>query len=142
MADQVHVKQQVVKDFTLEIPVKDIQQSAEWYVNYLGFELVEPVLGIAELRLGSGCRICLFQPDHTDETSYWYVKDRDNYRVRVCLRVPDLEQLHSRLSEAGVNVSPIEGDIGCGWAFHFHDINRNKLVAWGGYTKEHVWFYE
>ncbi|SEO00520.1 VOC family protein [Paenibacillus sp. OV219] len=40
MAEQTSVKQQVVKDFTLEIPVKDIEQSAKWYVDYLGFELV------------------------------------------------------------------------------------------------------
>lgn len=142
MAEQASLKQRVVKDFTLEIPVKDIKESASWYANYLGFEVVEPILGIAELKLDSGCRICLFQPDHADESSYWYVKDADNYRVRVCLRVPELEQLHIRLVEAGITVSPIEGDIGCGWAFHFHDINGNKLVAWGGYTKEHVWYYE
>lgn len=132
------VMDRIVKDFTLEIPVKDIEQSVEWYVKYLGFDLIPPVLGIAELKLDSGIRICLFRPDQTDESSYWYVKDADNYRVRVCLRVSDIEQLHKNLSESGAKVSSIEGGPGCGWTFHFHDINGNKLIAWSGYTKEHA----
>ncbi|RAV23405.1 VOC family protein [Paenibacillus contaminans] len=132
----------IVKDFTLEIPVKDIAQSAEWYEKYLGFELVPPVKGIAELKSASGFRICLFRPDQTDEESYWYVKDADNYRVRACIRVSEIEQLHKSLMESGVKVSDIEGGTGCGLTFQFHDVNGNKLIAWSGYTKEHDWYYE
>ncbi|TMV45963.1 VOC family protein [Paenibacillus mesophilus] len=32
----------IIKDFTLEIPVRDIAQSVEWYSRHLGFELVPP----------------------------------------------------------------------------------------------------
>lgn len=137
----MHTDQGIVKDFTLEIPVKDLEQSVDWYMRHLGFELIPPVKGIAELKLASGFRICLFRPDHTDETSYWYVKETDNYRVRVCLRIFDIEQLHKQLLESGVKVSDIEGGPGCGWTFEFYDINGNKLIAWSGYTEEHDWYH-
>ncbi|UVI33245.1 VOC family protein [Paenibacillus spongiae] len=132
----------VVKDFTLEIPVQDIEQSVEWYIRHLGFELIPPAKGIAELRTASGFRICLFRPDQTDETSYWYVKDVNNYRVRACIRVSDIELLHTSLVESGIQVSDIEGGPGCGWTCQFHDLNGNMLIAWSGYTKEHDWYYE
>lgn len=131
-----------VKDFTLEIPVQDVEQSVEWYVNYLGFELVPPVKGVAELTLPSGFRICLFRPGQSDEAGYWSVKDGENYRVRACFRVSNIEQLHKHLSESGVSVEEITGGPGCGWTFEFQDINGNKLTAWSGYTKEHDWYYE
>jgi len=132
----------IVKDMTLEIPVQDINQSVDWYVNHLGFELIPPAKGVAELKLASGMRICLFRPDTQNEDSYWYVKDADNYRVRACLRVADLERLHKDLTASGVRTSEIEGGPGCGWTFHFHDINGNKLIAWSGYTEHHDWYYE
>ncbi len=131
----------IVKDMTLEIPVKDIQQSVEWYVQHLGFEVITPVKGIAELKLSSGMRICLFRPDYEDESSYWYVQSKENYRVRVCIRVSDIHQLHRNLSAAGVRVNEIEGGEGCGWTFAFWDVNDNSLVAWSGYTKNHDWYY-
>jgi hypothetical protein len=132
----------IVKDFTLEIPVRDIQQSVEWYARHLGFELVPPAKGIAELKLPSGFRICLFRPDPADETSYWYVKDPDHYRVRACIRVSDIRQLQRDLTEAGIEASDVEGGPGCGWTCQFYDLNGNKLIAWSGYTKEHDWYYE
>jgi catechol 2,3-dioxygenase-like lactoylglutathione lyase family enzyme len=134
--------QEIVKDFTVEIPVSDLERSAEWYSKYLGFEVVTPVKGIAELKLASGLRICLFRPDQTDENSYWYVKDINNYRVRICLWVSDIEQLHRTLTESGAKAGQIEGGPGCGWTFEFNDIDGNKLVAWSGYTREHDWYYE
>ncbi|MGZ9583754.1 VOC family protein [Paenibacillus marinisediminis] len=132
----------IVKDMTLEIPVKDIHQSAEWYSNHLGFEVVPPIKGIADLISPVGLRICLFRPDYDDVNSYWYVQEKENYRVRVCLRVSDIYQLHRNLKESGVIVGEIEGGEGCGWTFEFWDINGNKLVAWSGYTKAHDWYYE
>jgi catechol 2,3-dioxygenase-like lactoylglutathione lyase family enzyme len=132
----------IVKLMTHEIPVKDIKESAAWYVKHLGFELVPPAKGVAELKLASGARICLFRPDHDNEESYWYVREDSNYRVRVCLRVADIETLHKDLKEAGVRVGEMEGGSGCGRTFEFHDVNGNKLVAWSGYTKDHDWYYE
>ncbi|XEC92941.1 VOC family protein [Paenibacillus tarimensis] len=132
----------VVKDFTLEIPVNDIQQSAEWYSKHLGFEVIPPLKGIAELRSHSGMRICLFRPGYDDVNGYWYVPVKDNYRVRACMRVSDIHQLHKDLKESGVRVNDIEGGEGCGWTFEFWDVNDNKLVAWSGYTKSHDWYYE
>lgn len=132
----------IVKDFTMEIPVKDIQQSAEWYSKHLGFEIVQPIKGIAELLTPSGMRICLFRADYEDENGYWYVQEKDNYRVRAVMRVSDIHLLYKSLKESGVRVNEIEGGEGCGWTFDFWDVNDNKLVAWSGYTKIHDWYYE
>jgi catechol 2,3-dioxygenase-like lactoylglutathione lyase family enzyme len=135
-------KNVVVKDITLEIPVKDIQQSADWYSKHLGFEVILPLKGIAELKLPSGMRICLFRPSYDDINSYWYVQEKENYRVHANLRVSDIHQLHRELIEFDVRVGEIEGGEGCGWTFEFWDVNDNKLVAWSGYTQIHDWYYE
>src|SRR4051794_31898502 len=108
---------EIIKDFTLEIPVDDIEQSVEWYVKNLGFELISPAMGIAELKLASGGRICLFRPDSVDESSYWYVKDAGSYRVRACIRVADIEKLREDLANSGIKVSDYNEGGSCGRTF-------------------------
>ena len=129
------VKQEIIKEMTFEIPVNHIQESADWYCKYLGFELASPVTGVVDLKIPSGTKICLFRPNFEDVTSYWYMpKKEENYRVRICFLVSNVGQLLKDLKEAGLEVNELVGEEGIGYNFKLKDPNGNTLALWGGFT--------
>lgn len=114
--DQVHY---------MRIPVRDLEQSAQWYRDVLGLQLLtitdDP---FAIFNINEGPFLIILVP--TDEETFAHFTINKEAAFSIAFTSPELTQFHHHLMDHGVKVDEIQEDNGHAF-FTFYDLNGNKL---------------
>ena len=116
----------VIQSAYLTIPVSNIQKSAAWYAEHLGFKVVTEDPIYCELRTESGVRI-LFQQNNNKINSHMVYAD-GAIQSAYGFIVSDAEVLHKEFSEKGIEVGQLYDYQGK--SFSFYDPDRNFIEIW------------
>ncbi len=107
-----------------QVPVVDLDKSVDWYVNLLGFKLVDrPNDDLAVLSLASGSTLLLWKS--SDETRAHFVKNGETTPV-IFFETKDIEKLQERLINHDVEIASFT-DEGFAKFMRFYDINGNMF---------------
>ena len=113
----------------IRIPVNDLEQSAQWYRDILGLQLVtitEDPFAIIKVTDGPFLLVLVPTPDET--FAHFTVNNEPAFNIGFTSR--ELSKFHQHLVENGVKVEDIKEDNGHAY-FHFYDPSGNKLqVHW------------
>ncbi len=117
-----------VNEIAVGIPVENYDEAINWYIDVLGCELVFK-MGIAQLKLPSGQKILLYEPDE-EESSIWYAGDYKTH-PHFCIQFVtfDIFKLRDRLIESGARVGEVMRGGGSGWDMMFYDLSGNRFWA-------------
>lgn len=113
----------------IRIPVRDINQSAHWYRDVLGLQL----LSITEdpyaiIKVNEGPFLLILVPSEDETFAHFTIENEPAFSIG--FTSPDLSGFHQHLIDNGVKVEDIVEDNGHAY-FHFFDLNDNKLqVHW------------
>lgn len=113
----------------IRIPVKDLEQSAQWYRDILGLQLLtiteDP---FAIIKVNEGPFLLILVPTEDDTFTHFTIGNVPAFSIG--FTSPVLSKFHTHLIENGVKVEDIKEDNGHAY-FHFFDLNGNKLqVHW------------
>ncbi|GLX69333.1 VOC family protein [Paenibacillus glycanilyticus] len=125
----------IVKEINcIYIPTTDTEESAKWYMNNLGLELMRPVdENQAQLRIPSGQAFFLIKTP--TRTTLNYIQNEGIEQSALTLEVNDFHGLYSRMKNSGVKISEDSDNEGCGLNFNAYDPDGNKLDIWSGWPK-------
>jgi len=123
----------------IEVPVKNMQRSVDFYVFQLGFYINTtknrlPIeTGNTEVFIypASGVEIMLVKMDGEERLAFTH-KGKPNH-VLILEISEDVVKCQSRLVEAGIRTSPIKDRGGCGKSFDVFDPDGNLIKLWFGY---------
>lgn len=115
---------------TTYIPVKNVEESADWYVSKLGAELNyqdhdKAILNLAEQSL--------FLVKAATEQTANFIDASGEERFSLTFEVDgltSLEKLHHEFNEKEVKVGEIENRGHAGRNFVFEDLDGNKFDVW------------
>ncbi|QSS98696.1 VOC family protein [Pontibacillus sp. ALD_SL1] len=111
----------------IRIPVKDLEQSAEWYRDVLGLQLLtiteEPV---AIIKVNEGSFLLVLVPTEDETFAHFTINHEQAFSIG--FTSPKLSEFHQHLMNHQVKVENIEEDKNHAY-FHFYDLNGNKLQA-------------
>lgn len=113
----------------IRIPVRDLNQSANWYRDVLGLQL----LSITEdpyaiIKVNEGPFLLILVPTEDETFAHFTIENEPAFSIG--FTSPDLSGFHQHLIDNGVKVEDIVEDNGHAY-FHFFDLNGNKLqVHW------------
>ncbi|KGP90596.1 lactoylglutathione lyase [Pontibacillus chungwhensis BH030062] len=111
----------------IRIPVKDLEQSAQWYRDVLGLQLLtiteEPV---AIIKVNEGPFLLVLVPTEDETFSHFTINHEQAFSIGFA--TPELSRFHQHLMDHQVKVDHMEEDKGHAY-FHFYDPNGNKLQA-------------
>lgn len=110
------------------IPVSNLQQSAAWYKEHLGFEVVHEDPIFLELRAESGARIILI-PNEKGITSH--MNYPNGAQAAYGFVVTDIEAIYQQFVDKGIKVGEISNYVGT--SFAFHDLDGNVIELWSDY---------
>ncbi|WP_082232963.1 VOC family protein [Halobacillus massiliensis] len=113
----------------IRIPVRDLEQSAQWYRDILGLQLLtiteDPY---AIIKVNEGPLLLILVPAGNETFSHFTVNDEPAFSIG--FTSPELYEFHQHLHDNGVKVDDVKEDNGHSF-FHFFDPNGNKLqVHW------------
>ncbi len=113
----------------IRIPVKDLEQSAQWYRDVLGLKLLtiteEPV---AIIKVNDGPLLLVLVPTKDETFAHFTIDNEPAFSIS--FTSSELSTFHQHLIDNQVKVANIEEDNGHAY-FHFYDPNGNKLqVHW------------
>lgn len=113
----------------IRIPVKDLEQSAQWYRDVLGFQLLsitdDP---FAIIKVNEGPILLILVPTVDGTFAHFTVNNESAFSIG--FTSPELSEFHQHLINNQVKVEDIQEDNGHAF-FHFYDPNGNKLqVHW------------
>ncbi|WP_077356910.1 VOC family protein [Virgibacillus halodenitrificans] len=113
----------------IRIPVKDLEQSAQWYRDVLGLQLLsiteEP---LAIIKVNEGPFLLILVP--TDDETFAHFTIDNEQAFSIGFTSSKLTEFHQNLVDNQVTVEDIEEDNSHAY-FHFYDPNGNKLqVHW------------
>ncbi|MEH7443714.1 VOC family protein [Bacillus sp. JJ1122] len=113
----------------IRIPVKDLEQSAKWYRDILGLQLLtiteDP---FAIIKVNEGPFLLILVPTEDDTFAHFTIGNAPAFSIG--FTSPELSKFHTHLIENGVKVEDIKEDKGHAY-FSFFDLNGNKLqVHW------------
>jgi predicted enzyme related to lactoylglutathione lyase len=104
------------------IPVTDVRQSAKWYAQNLGFreELVFDTHAILQpdlhlIRVEGAVSQNIVGGRHAPRAAYY---------------CDDINEMHSYLTDKGINVDAIIEEPGCGRTFEVYDPDGNRITLW------------
>lgn len=112
----------------VEIPVKNIPFSLNWYSEVLQFQKVWHSMEekLAQLNLPSGQM--LFLSETSDNTNANFSKNGEEHSV-IGFQTKDIDELYNTLKKSGATVEPLVIDPE-GYRFlHFYDPDGNRLTA-------------
>ena len=111
----------------IRIPVKDLEQSAQWYRDVLGLHLLtiteDP---FAIFKINEGPFLITLVPTEDETFSHFTIDN--NPAFSIAFTCPELTEFHQHLIDNGVKVEEIKEDNGHAY-FNFYDINGNKLQS-------------
>ncbi|RSD26873.1 VOC family protein [Mesobacillus subterraneus] len=105
------------------IPVSNLEQSIQWYTEYLGFQMRFNQGELAVLELKTGPLFVLVQ---ADQESRGHFTKNGQPEFSVGFSTSKIKELHDHLKNKGVEVEPIQKDHGHHY-FCFYDPSGNKL---------------
>lgn len=113
----------------IRIPVKDLEQSAQWYRDVLGLQLLnitdDP---FAIIKVNEGPFLLILVP--TDDETFAHFTINNESAFSIGFTSPELSKFHQHLINNQVKVEDIQEESGHAY-FHFYDPNGNKLqVHW------------
>ncbi|MGG3564975.1 VOC family protein [Neobacillus rhizosphaerae] len=113
----------------IRIPVKDLEQSAQWYRDVLGLQLLtiteDP---FAIFKVNEGTFLLILVPTEDETFAHFTIDNEQAFSIG--FTSPELPQFHQHLIDNQVKVEDIKDDNGHAY-FHFYDPNGNKLqVHW------------
>ncbi|MCI1590229.1 VOC family protein [Heyndrickxia oleronia] len=113
----------------IRIPVRDLDQSAKWYEEVLGLQLLtitdDP---FAIIKVNDGPFLVILVP--IDDETYAHFTVNGEPAFSIGFTSPELIKFHQHLIDNGVKVEDIKEDNGHAY-FHFFDPSGNKLqVHW------------
>ncbi|WP_407268548.1 VOC family protein [Radiobacillus sp. PE A8.2] len=113
----------------IRIPVKDLDRSAQWYRDVLGFQLLnitdDP---FAILKVNEGPFLLILVPSDDETFAHFTVNNESAFSIG--FTSSELLKLHQHLINNQVKVEDIHVDNGHAY-FYFYDPNGNKLqVHW------------
>ncbi|MEC1374567.1 VOC family protein [Heyndrickxia oleronia] len=113
----------------IRIPVRDLDQSAKWYEEVLGLQLLtitdDP---FAIIKVNDGPFLVILVP--IDDETYAHFTVNGEPAFSIGFTSPELIKFHQHLIDNGVKVEDIKEDNGHAY-FHFFDPSGNKLqVYW------------
>ena len=113
----------------IRIPVRDLDQSAKWYKEVLGLQLLtitdDPYTII---KVNDGPFLVILVP--IDDETYAHFTVNGEPAFSIGFTSPELIKFHQHLIDNGVKVEDIKEDNGHAY-FHFFDPSGNKLqVHW------------
>jgi catechol 2,3-dioxygenase-like lactoylglutathione lyase family enzyme len=113
----------------IRIPVKDLEQSAQWYRDVLGLKLLtvtdDP---FAIIKVNEGPFLLILVP--TDDETFAHFTINNESAFSIGFTSPELSKFHQHLINHQVRVEDIQEENGHAY-FHFYDPNGNKLqVHW------------
>ncbi|RDU38760.1 VOC family protein [Neobacillus piezotolerans] len=113
----------------IRIPVRDLEQSAQWYKDVLGLQLLtiteDP---FAILKINEGPFLITLVPTEDDTFAHFTIDNKPAFSIG--FTSPELSKFHQHLIDNQVKVEDIKEDNGHAF-FHFYDPNGNKLqVHW------------
>ena len=112
----------------IRIPVKDLELSARWYKDVLGFELLNNSEERAILKVNEGSFLLILVPTQDETFAHFTIDNEEEFSIGFTSR--ELAKFHQHLIDHQVKVEDIEEDNGHAF-FHFYDPNGNKLqVHW------------
>lgn len=110
------------------VPVKDPASSAEWWQRNFGLEFAVPFHAEADqaiLKLSDGQWLHLVQTKGPLDSQF---PNKSGYAMfRLTFEVRQIEALHGRLLENGVNLDELQDRGSCGINFVFYDPDGNKF---------------
>jgi catechol 2,3-dioxygenase-like lactoylglutathione lyase family enzyme len=112
------------------IPVSNLQKSAEWYKDHLGFNVVHEDPIYLELRTESCVRIMLI-PKEDNVTLH--MKYANGPQAAYGFIVSDIYNVYQQLKDKGIQVNKISEYAGV--SFGFHDPDGNVLELWSDYLQ-------
>ncbi|MGM0900419.1 MAG: VOC family protein [Bacillota bacterium] len=113
----------------IRIPVKDLEQSAQWYKDVLGLKLLNVTDDpFAIIKVNEGPFLLILVP--TDDETFAHFTINNESAFSIGFTSPELSKFHQHLINNQVKVEDIQEDNGQAY-FHFYDPNGNKLqVHW------------
>ena len=113
----------------IRIPVKNLEESAHWYRDILGLQLLtiteDP---FAIMKVNEGPFLLILVPTEDDTFAHFTIGNVPAFSIG--FTSPKLSEFHAHLIENGVKVEEIKEDNGHAF-FYFFDLNGNKLqVHW------------
>ncbi|QOR64799.1 VOC family protein [Cytobacillus suaedae] len=113
----------------IRIPVKDLEQSAQWYRDVLGLQLLNVTDDpFAIIKVNEGPFLLILVP--TDDETFAHFTINNESAFSIGFTSPELSSFHQHLINNQVKVEDIQEDNGHAY-FHFYDPNGNKLqVHW------------
>jgi catechol 2,3-dioxygenase-like lactoylglutathione lyase family enzyme len=110
----------------IRIPVKDVKQSAHWYKDVLGLQLVNMAEELAALKVNEGPFLLILIPTEDETFTHFTVNQEQEFSIG--FTSPELAKFHQHLLDHKVKVDEIKEDAGHAF-FHFYDPDGNKLQA-------------
>jgi catechol 2,3-dioxygenase-like lactoylglutathione lyase family enzyme len=113
----------------IRIPVKDLEQSAQWYRDVLGLKLLNVTDDpFAIIKVNDGPFLLILVPTDDETFSHFTINNESAFSIG--FTSPVLSKFHQHLINNQVKVEDIQEDNGHAY-FHFYDPNGNKLqVHW------------
>ncbi|RIU94719.1 VOC family protein [Oceanobacillus picturae] len=113
----------------IRIPVRDLNQSAHWYRDVLGLQLLSITEDpYAVIKVNEGPFLLILVPSEDETFAHFTINNESAFSIG--FTSPDLYGFHQHLIDNGVKVEDIIEDNEHAY-FHFFDPNGNKLqVHW------------
>ncbi|MDW0114395.1 VOC family protein [Sporosarcina saromensis] len=112
----------------IRIPVKDLEESAQWYRDVLGFQLLTHTEERAIVKVNEGPFLLILVPTKDETFSHFTIENEPEFSIG--FTSPELAKFHQHLTDHQVKVEAIQEDNGHAF-FHFYDPSGNKLqVHW------------
>ena len=120
----------LVRVGTTYIPVRNVVQSANWYVNKLGAELSYQDQDKAILNFANQS-FFLVKASENQSSNFYDANGNERFSVTFEVDGIDaLERIHNEFSEKDISTGDIEDRGHAGRNFVFSDLDGNKFDVW------------
>ncbi|PWW05096.1 putative enzyme related to lactoylglutathione lyase [Paenibacillus cellulosilyticus] len=120
----------------IEIPVRDVQESVDWYTGMFGLGFCFPYNeGDEEACLNlNGMGFSLIKADVVPALDF--VSSRGERKAFFSFQVDNIHELYEEMKGKGADVKEMVFKEGGGYSFQFVDPNGNCMGIWGGWPEE------
>ncbi len=116
------------------LPATNTEESAKWYVEFLGLKLLRPVHE-HQAQLGISPEQTIFLIKSKEPGNANYTEINGSEQCILTMEVENFEELYTRMRQNGARVTDIDDNAGCGLNFYSYDPAGNKIDLWSGWPK-------
>ncbi|MDP5276453.1 VOC family protein [Chengkuizengella axinellae] len=119
----------------VELPVKNVKESVEWYKKMFGLKLSFPFNeGDDEAWFNlNGMGFGLIQTNDLPKMDF--ISSKGERKPFFTFQVDNIKEFHQEMIQKGVEVQDMVFKQDGGYSFQFFDLNGNPLGIWGGWPK-------